>query len=171
MPTLLIWSPLATATVVELGASTLLSWRLVVLFESMKLWVEPESNKARKSWPLIDSCTCIVWLVVMHVTACRETSMSEGCCGVYCSVTDRALQSWNFRAMAIAVSKSGGCWSWISISRWLPILQCIAWLVERWIGLLLVVHDLSVNCLNKLGPRWFAHLLFRPDKPCESFPM
>jgi hypothetical protein len=38
----------------------------------MKLCVEPELRSARKSLPLSDSWTCIVWLVVIPVTACNE---------------------------------------------------------------------------------------------------
>jgi hypothetical protein len=72
MPTLEIWSPLATATLIECGTGVCWRFKSTAVAESMKLCVEPESRSARKSLPLIDSWAYIVWLVVIPVTACNE---------------------------------------------------------------------------------------------------
>jgi hypothetical protein len=60
MPTLEIWSPLATATLIECGAGDCWRFSSADVSESMKLCVEAESRSARKSLPLRDNWTFIV---------------------------------------------------------------------------------------------------------------
>jgi hypothetical protein len=60
MPTLEIWSPLATATLIECGVGVCWRFSLAVVSESMKLCVEPESRSAKKSRLLRDNRACII---------------------------------------------------------------------------------------------------------------
>lgn len=81
----------------------------------MKLCVELESSSVRKSRPLMVSFSCIVWLVVIPVTACREISMCEwsivdGSVLLLCVLTRE-----NLFASAIAVAKSVGCCNSVSM--------------------------------------------------------
>ena len=72
MPTLEIRSLFATVTDREFGAFVRNSWRSSAVSASMKLCVDPESSNARKSRPLTEIYTCIVWLVVIPVTALSD---------------------------------------------------------------------------------------------------
>jgi len=75
----------------------------------MKLRVDPESRRVRKSRQLIVSWTCIVWLVVIPVTACKETRISGCSIGDSTGMFVCVVAWWNLCASAIVISWSGGC--------------------------------------------------------------